>query len=328
MRKLDFCDVLIKPKSSSVTSRKNVAINRKFVTKHAKIILDCIPVVCANMTVVATEPMIKKFKNLNCLVAVHKFYNEETLIRLFDQFESTLFFTTGFDLTKLKYVSKYTKINKICLDVANGYINRFLDVVKEIRQLFPKSVIMAGNVCTKDVVADIVHSGADIVKIGIGSGSVCKTRMITGVGYPQLSAIVETNKKIHKLDALLCSDGGCKTPADVVKAFAAGADFTMIGGMLAGTKECSGDVVDDCIRFYGMASKDAMDQFHGGIPDYKTSEGATELVKIKNCSAEDVLKEIFGGIRSACSYVGSNTLENLAENTSFIKVNRTHHKDI
>ena len=188
---------------------------------------------------------------------------------------------------------------------------------------------MAGNVCTPEMVSELLISGgADIIKIGIGPGSVCSTRKITGCGYPQLSAIIECADVAHGIGGLICADGGCVESGDVVKAFAAGADFVMLGGMFAGTDECEGEWEylepnrkKAALKFYGMSSKNAMDKHSGGVADYRTSEGETLSVPYKG-PVEDVVKQILGGVRSACAYVGAKRLKDLPKCATFVRVSR------
>ena len=227
------------------------------------------------------------------------------------------------DFEKLNEVMKVAALPFICLDVANGYTERFVSNLEKLREHYPKTVIMAGNVVTGEMVEELVLSGADIVKIGIGPGSVCTTREKTGVGYPQLSAIIECADAAHGLGGHVCADGGCTTPGDVAKAFAAGADFVMLGGMLAGHDECLGDIVEEngkkYKRFYGMSSKEAMEMHHGSMADYRSSEGRSVNVPYRGPVKNTVL-DILGGIRSTCTYVGAHRLKELSKRTTFIRV--------
>jgi GMP reductase len=166
-------------------------------------------------------------------------------------------------------------------------------------------------------------AGADIVKVGIGPGSVCTTRVKTGVGYPQLSAIIECADAAHGLGGHIISDGGCVTPGDVAKAFGAGADFVMLGGMLAGHNESGGEMIEIAgekyKKFYGMSSETAMNKHVGGVAEYRASEGKTVQVPFKG-DVIDTLKDILGGIRSTCTYVGASKLKELTKRTTFIRV--------
>ena len=221
-------------------------------------------------------------------------------------------------------IPKLSKIEDgfIGLDVANGYTIKFVDAVKKLRENCPNATIAAGNVVTADMTQELILAGADIVKVGIGPGSVCTTRIKTGIGYPQLSAVIECADAAHGLDAHIIADGGCVSSGDIVKAFAGGADFVMIGGMLAGHDECDGTVEDGVMKFYGMASESAMSK-HGNHNEYRGTEGKTVEVKYRG-KADDTVKDILSGIRSACTYVGANRLKTLSKCTTFVRVNNTH----
>jgi GMP reductase len=217
----------------------------------------------------------------------------------------------------------YDDSHWICLDVANGYTERFNDYVTLMRnhEAIKDKIIVAGNVCTPEAVEQIILEGADIVKIGIGPGSVCTTRKMTGVGYPQLSCIIECADAAHGLGGHVMSDGGCVSPGDIAKAFGAGADFVMLGGMLAGHDECKGEVENDTMTFYGMASDEAQIKYYGEKRAHRAAEGKTVHVPYKG-SIKDTVQDILGGLRSACTYAGANSLKSLSKCTTFVKVNR------
>jgi GMP reductase len=195
--------------------------------------------------------------------------------------------------------------------------------VQRIRAAHPQLVIMAGNVVTGEMTEELLLSGADIVKVGIGPGSVCTTRKMTGVGYPQLSAVIECADAAHGLGGHICADGGCTTPGDVAKAFGAGADFVMLGGMFAGHDESGGELVErngeKFKRFYGMSSKTAMEKYAGGVAEYRAAEGKEVLVPYRGPVA-DTVQEILGGVRSACTYVGARRLKEFSKRTTFVRV--------
>jgi GMP reductase len=223
-------------------------------------------------------------------------------------------------------INEHEEIKFICIDVANGYSEAFGDYVEEVREAWPDKTIIAGNVVTADMTQELILRGADIVKVGIGPGSVCTTRIQTGVGYPQLSAIIECSDAAHGLGAHIVADGGCTCPGDVAKAFGAGADFVMLGGMLAGTDEGGGEIISEDgynprVVFYGMSSDTAMDKHHGGVAEYRSSEGRTVEIPYKG-AVKDTVLDLLGGLRSACSYVGAPTLKQLSKCTTFIRVNR------
>lgn len=216
------------------------------------------------------------------------------------------------------------EIKFICLDVANGYSEHFVEFVKQVRARFPFHTIMAGNVVTGEMVEELILAGADIIKVGIGPGSVCTTRKKTGVGYPQLSAVLECADAAHGLGGHIISDGGCTCPGDVCKAFGAGADFVMLGGMLSGHDQCGGEIVTKpngqrVKQFYGMSSETAMVKHHGGVAEYRASEGKTVEVPYRG-DVEPTILDILGGLRSACTYTGASKLKELPRRTTFIRV--------
>jgi GMP reductase len=228
--------------------------------------------------------------------------------------------TSDNDWIKLQQIlNTYLEFRFICIDVANGYSEHFGDFVAKVRARYPEHVIIAGNVVTADMTQELILRGADIVKVGIGPGSVCTTRLQTGVGYPQLSAIIECADAAHGLDAHIIADGGCTCPGDVAKAFGAGADFVMLGGMLAGHTEGGGTVENGKITFYGMSSDTAMDKHHGGVAEYRSSEGKTVTIPYRG-DVKNTVQDILGGVRSTCTYVGAPTLKQISKCTTFVRV--------
>ncbi len=331
--KLDFDDVLIRPKRSEAPSRSAIILEREHRFLNSGATWKGIPIVASNMDTVGTIAMAKSL-GPTMLTCLHKYYSDATLIDFFagppDQ--TSAFVTVGIkdeEFDQLKRVKERVDVRFVCVDAANGYTKFFVERVKRVREAFPELTIMAGNVATPEMVQELLISGAaDIVKIGIGSGSVCTTRLQAAVGYPQLSAIIECADAAHGLWGHVCADGGCRTPGDVVKAFAAGADFVMLGGMLAAHDECEGEwVVENgkrvSMRFYGMSSRTAMDKYAGGRKDYRGCEGKEVLVPSKG-PVKETIQEITGGIRSACAYVGAARLKDLSKCTTFVTCHRTH----
>ena len=232
------------------------------------------------------------------------------------------------DLAKLgQILLRQPDLSFICMDVANGYSEYFVEQIAKVRQRFPDKIIMAGNVVTGEMVEQLLLSGADIVKVGIGPGSVCTTRVKTGVGYPQLSAIIECADAAHGLSGQIISDGGCTCAGDVAKAFGAGADFVMLGGMLAGHDEGGGEILErdgqPFVQFYGMSSSTAMEKYSGGVAEYRASEGKTVTVPYRGPVVETI-KDLLGGLRSACTYVGAAQLKELTKRTTFVRVAEQH----
>jgi len=329
--KLDFKDVLIRPKRSVLKSRSEVSLRREFRFRNSGVTWSGIPVVAANMDHTGTFTMASALAEHQLMTALDKFRTPADWQQFSVENPAAIPFTlisTGVseqDFENLQRVMDVVDVSMICLDVANGYTENFVKFLEKLRNKFPKKTIMAGNVVTGEMVEELILSGADIVKIGIGPGSVCTTREKTGVGYPQLSAIIECADAAHGLGGHVCADGGCTSPGDVAKAFAAGADFVMLGGMLSGHDECLGEIIEEngtqFKRFYGMSSAEAMAKYHGSVAEYRASEGRSVNVPYRGPVKNTVL-DILGGIRSACTYVGAHRLKELTKRTTFIRVSR------
>jgi len=328
--KLDFKDVLIRPKRSTLTSRSDVDISRDFTFRNAGVAYHGIPIIASNMDTTGTMELARVLDRFGLSTALHKHYAVEQCTSFFQTLErkSAAFYSMGItrnDEEKFKQVIEACgdALQYVCIDVANGYHENFATFVRRIRSQHPRLIIMAGNVVTGEMTEELVLSGADIVKVGIGPGSVCTTRKMTGVGYPQLSAVIECADAAHGLGGHICADGGCTTAGDVAKAFGGGADFVMLGGMFAGHDESGGDLVErngeKFKRFYGMSSKAAMDKYAGGVAEYRAAEGKEVLVPHRGPVAGTV-QEILGGVRSACTYVGARRLKELSKRTTFVRV--------
>lgn len=334
--KLDYSDVLIKPKRSALESR-NVSLTRSFKLKHAPGNITAVPIIAANMDHTGTIEMWKALKEFNCMTALHKFHDDLTVEpEDLNEFLQFAWLTVGFTKSGHQTLERCAEYEpNICIDVANGYTELFVNYVKEMRELYPMSVIMAGNVATPEQTEELILAGADMVKVGIGPGSVCTTRRITGVGYPQLSAVIECADAAHGLGGLVCADGGCTSPGDVAKAFGAGADFVMLGGMLAGHDECSGEIERDFhfnielgpregaikgMRFHGMASEEAQIEHYGGMKEGTAAEGKEVTVPYRG-PVRDTIVEILGGVKGSMTMVGAKRLKDLSKCTTFIRVN-------
>ena len=309
--KLDFGDVLIRPKRSTLVSRKNAVLERKFKFKYSDDIWTGIPIVASNMDHTGTIAMSHALMKQNILTALCKFVTSSEF-----GWNENIMRTIGLDADLDFPTPKW-----ICIDIANGYTERFFNFINKVREEHSNAIIVAGNVCTPEATEQIILAGADIVKLGIGPGSVCITRKMTGVGYPQLSCIIECADAANGIGGHIIADGGCTCPGDVAKAFAAGADFVMLGGMLAGHKECEGEVENDTMTFYGMSSEEAQVKYYGEKQSYRASEGKAVQVPYRG-NVEDTIEEILGGLRSACTYAGAETLKSLPKCTTFVKVNR------
>lgn len=285
------------------------------------------PIIASNMDTTGTFEIAAEFAKYNMITALAKHFIDEDWVAQPQAVRATSAFSSGIaeaDLDRLrKSVAAAPEVKFICLDVANGYSEHFVEFVRRVRGEFPSHTIIAGNVVTQEMVEELVLSGADIVKVGIGPGSVCTTRRQTGVGYPQLSAIIECADAAHGLGGHIVADGGCTCPGDVAKAFGAGADFVMLGGMLAGHDESGGKLVERDGRqfkqFYGMSSATAMHKYAGGVAEYRASEGKAVEVPYRG-PIEPTIQEILGGLRSACTYVGASKLKELSKRTTFVRV--------
>ena len=320
--KLDFSDVLISPKRSQLTSRKDADLTRTFTFKHSRHNWSGIPIIASNMDHTGTNAMAHVLMEYPMLTALCKFVESMEW-----GWNKNIIRTIGLDqnLDNLPYDSDTAPW--ICLDVANGYTERFNDYVALMRahEATKEKIIIAGNVCTPEATEQIILAGAVIVKIGIGPGSVCTTRKMTGVGYPQLSATIECADAAHGLGGHIITDGGCTVVGDIAKSFGAGADFVMLGGMLAGHKECDGEILGNhrgrVMEFYGMSSEEAQIKYYGEKQSYRGSEGKKVQVPYRG-SVKNTVEEILGGLRSACTYAGSRSIKSLPKCTTFVKVNR------
>ena len=329
--KLGFKDVMIRPKRSTLKSRSEVSLERNFKFLHSTTLWTGIPIMAANMDTVGTFEMAVVLAKEKLFTAIHKHYSLQEwnafLKDVTSDFYNYIAVSTGTGKEDAVKIAEIIKANPslkfICIDVANGYSEHFVQFLKQTRKQYPDKVIIAGNVVTGEMTEELLLAGADIVKVGIGPGSVCTTRVKTGVGYPQLSAIIECADAAHGLGGHIISDGGCKTPGDVAKAFGAGSDFVMLGGMLAGHTESGGELIEvngeKFKQFYGMSSTTAMDKYVGGVAEYRASEGKTVQVPYKGHAINTVL-DILGGLRSTCTYVGASRLKELTKRTTFIRV--------
>jgi len=354
--KLDYKDVLIRPKRSTLGSRKDVELEREFTFRNFQ--ADSvehyrgIPIMASNMDGVGTFTMADTLAAMGLFTCLVKNYEAAELIDFFAQENAArrenVAYSTGIthqDFEKFSTVHEQTgdNLKYVCVDVANGYSERFSEFIKQLRDACPRIVIIAGNVVTGEMTEELILSGADIVKVGIGPGSVCTTRLQTGVGFPQLSAVIECADAAHGLGGHIIADGGCTCPGDLAKAFAAGADFVMLGGMLAGHDEGGGEIVtryfksgevrqtehgyEDIIEehkfvnFYGMSSRAANDKHFGGLKEYRSSEGREIHVPYRG-KIENTIQNLLGGVRSTCTYAGAKKLKWLSKCTTFVKTSQ------
>ena len=335
--KFGFKDVMIRPKRSTLKSRSEVNLLRKFKFLHGAADWEGIPVMAANMDTVGTFEMAQVLSQHRLFTTIHKHYTIDAWKKFVRENDESIFEYTAIstgtsqaDAEKLgQIVQEFPALRFICIDVANGYSEHFVKFVRSTREKYPNKVILAGNVVTGEMVEELLLSGADVIKIGIGPGSVCTTRIKTGVGYPQLSAIIECADAAHGLGGQIISDGGCKTPGDVAKAFGGGADFVMLGGMFAGHDESAGELIEKNGRqyklFYGMSSSTAMEKYAGGVAEYRASEGKTVEIPYRG-PVKATIQDVLGGVRSTCTYVGASRLKELTKRTTFIRVMEQHNE--
>tara|TARA_B100000242_G_scaffold263669_1_gene210746 strand:- start:86 stop:1132 length:1047 start_codon:yes stop_codon:yes gene_type:complete len=335
--KLDYQDVLFKPKRSTLTSRKDVDLTRSFKFYNSGKEWTGIPIMASNMDGVGTFAMAKVLQEHKMITVLRKHYS-------LDDWKTAI----G-DGVKMKYLSvctgtgviwdknapdyavmkevlkRYPDIPFICVDVANGYHENYGDFIERLRYEHQDKTIIAGNVITAEMTEELILRGADIVKCGIGPGSVCTTRLMTGVGVPQLSGIIECADAANGVGGHIIADGGCVYPGDVAKAFGAGAHFVMLGGMLAGHDEAEGEIIDGKVQFYGMSSNAAMSK-HGSRKDgYRGAEGKVVQIPHKG-KVSDTITEVLGGVRSACTYIGAKRLKDMGKCTTFVRVNNVVNK--
>ena len=335
--KLDYQDVLFKPKRSTLTSRKDVDLTRSFKFYNSGKEWTGIPIMASNMDGVGTFAMAKVLQEHKMITVLRKHYSlDDWKTAIGDGVKMKyLSVCTGtgviWDKNALDYavmkevLKRYPDIPFICVDVANGYHENYGDFIERLRYEHQDKTIIAGNVITAEMTEELILRGADIVKCGIGPGSVCTTRLMTGVGVPQLSGIIECADAANGVGGHIIADGGCVYPGDVAKAFGAGAHFVMLGGMLAGHDEAEGEIIDGKVQFYGMSSNAAMSK-HGSRKDgYRGAEGKVVQIPHKG-KVSDTITEVLGGVRSACTYIGAKRLKDMGKCTTFVRVNNVVNK--
>lgn len=361
--KLDFSDVLIRPKRSSLSSRSEVDLSRryKFINYETHSENDYhyegVPIMASNMDGVGTFDMATALSEMKIFTCLVKTYSAEDIINFFtnnniggktEHVAMTIGITDS-DYEKFQKVYKALsyKLKYVCIDVANGYSQAFVDFVKMFKDKYPNIVIIAGNVVTGEMVEELLLSGASIIKAGIGPGKFCKTRKVTGVGYPQLSSVIECSDAAHGIGGHIISDGGCYSSGDIAKAISGGSDFVMLGSMFAGHDEGGGKLIKKYyatgevaptqnsielepvyeekkyVEFYGMSSKKANNKHFGGLKSYRSSEGYEGFVPYRG-EVSNTVQDILGGLRSTCTYCGASTLKELSKRTTFVLVNNQH----
>lgn len=373
---LDYCDVMIKPKRSTLNSRSEPNVYRDYKFRWTNRIINGNGLMVANMATTGTFEMAKVMQKNKMFCCLQKHYTyEELKTFLEDNFNNPeshnndyIFVSTGIkagDYEKICKVIDLGLCKNLCIDIANGYIPNLLSFVKKIRENYPSLVIMVGNVVTGDMVQDLILTGADIVKCGIGPGANCTTRKETGCGRPQFSTVLECAEAAHAIDGMICADGGVTCNGDIIKAFGAGADFVMVGSLVAGTDEADGEVIEkmyrtneyefyeeDCCTLtkpstrewteyhpdkpiysikkfklaYGMSSKYAQDKHWNGMANYRTSEGIVTLKEYVG-PAQEIIDSYLGGLRSCMTYISAKRLKDIPKCCTFYKTNRILNND-
>ena len=339
--KLDYSDVLIRPKRSTLTSKFDVDMDRTYKFYHSQKEWTGVPIMASNMDTTGTFGMhevLQEYRMVTCIARQHNVFFDLWEKQTQSRYICAMTGISEEEISVLENLAvSFPEIGFVGLDVANGYIKNFVDAIKRTRDLLPDATIIAGNVATGDMTSELILAGADIIKVGVGPGSVCTTRIQTGIGYPQLSAVIECADAAHGVGGHIIADGGCNSSGDIVKAFAGGADFVMIGGMLAGHDECDGEYVYKNelekvteerpvgMTFYGMASKTAMDRHGHSNREYRGEEGKTVVVPYRG-RVKNTISDILSGIRSSCTYVGAERIKDLTKCATFVKVNNTHNR--
>jgi len=330
--KLDFNNVLIRPKRSVINSRSEIDLSRRFKFRHSPIEWTGVPIMSANMDTTGTLNIYSVLKEYSIITALHKFYDVQDFLDFKEHSEldpNYFMISTGIsdrDYDKLNRILSEVECNWICVDIANGYIKNLVDFCKKVREKYPNKIIVAGNVVTREMVEELIlEGGVDIVKVGIGPGSACTTRLKTGVGMPQLSAIIECSDAAHGVNGHIISDGGITCPGDMAKAFGGGADFVMVGGQFAGHDENPGDIIEidgkKMKQFHGMSSERAQKIHFGSMEKYRASEGRVLNIPYRG-SLHVTLQDYLGGLRSTCTYINAINIKKMPKCTTFIQVSQ------
>lgn len=326
--KLDFNNVLIRPKRTILSSRSEVDLEREFTFPHSPLKWRGVPIISANMDTTGTLEVYHVLKDFKMITALHKFYTLEDLKK--EELDSDYFMvSTGIgesDFERLKSIVENIEVKWICIDVANGYMQKLVDFCRRVRKEFPEKIIVAGNICTREMCEELIINGkVDVCKAGIGGGANCLTREQTGVGVPQLSCVIECADACHGVNGCVISDGGITCPGDMAKAFGAGADFVMVGSQFGGHDENPGEIImDSGSRYkimYGMSSELAMKKYYGKMDKYRSSEGRVTKIKYKG-SLEDTVLSYLGGLRSTCTYINAKKIKDIPKCTTFILVSQ------
>jgi len=331
--KLDFNNVLIRPKRTILSSRSQVVLEREFKFPNTKTTWKGVPIISANMDTTGTFGVYEVLSQHKIITAMSKHYSLQDFI----DYNKNNTLDPGYfmvssgisnrDFERLSLILAAIECKFICIDVANGYMEALVTYCKRVRETFPNHIIVAGNVVSREMTEELIINGkVDVVKTGIGGGSACITRLKTGVGMPQLSAVMECADAAHGVGGYIISDGGITCPGDMAKAFGGGADFVMCGGVFSGHDENPGEITTDnngnkFKLFYGMSSQHAMEKHYGKMEKYRSSEGRVIKVKYKG-SIDDTVTDYLGGLRSCCTYINAKCIKNMPKCTTFVRVSQ------
>ena len=331
--KLDYKDVLLKPKRSTLSSRRDVEMTRSFSFRNSGETYECCPIIASNMDGVGTFSMAKVIQEYKMMTTITKTTTIEQWRKAVGEGIKLKYLSVCTGTGKLwdddaedyatlqKVLKSYPDVKFITIDVANGYHTNFSDFVGAVREEYPDKTIIAGNVVTAEMTEELIIQGADVVKVGIGPGSVCTTRTMAGVGVPQFSAVVECADAANGVGGHIVADGGCNMPGDIAKAFGGGAHFVMLGGMLAGHNESEVQSKDGKREFYGMSS-DRAREVHGKRKDgYRGNEGRAVILPDRG-PVQETIEDILGGVRSSCTYIGARRLKDIPKCASFVRCNQ------
>ena len=329
--KYDFDNVLIRPKRSTLQSRSQVTLDREFKFPNTTSTWSGVPIIAANMDTIGTIEVARALSKHRIVTALHKFYCSTDIKAAVDSGLDPSYFmiSTGIsdkDHARLRMILSEVDVKWICVDVADGYMQQLVHFCKNIRERYPDKIIVAGNVVSREMTEELILNGkVDIVKVGIGGGSACVTRLKTGVGMPQLSAVIECADAAHGMNGYIISDGGITCPGDMAKAFCGGADFVMMGGRFGGHDENPGDIIEENNKkykmFYGMSSEHAMRKHYGKMEKYRASEGRVLKIPYKG-PIENTVLDYLGGVRSCCTYINANVIKHMPKCCTFVVVSK------
>jgi IMP dehydrogenase len=323
-RGLTFDDVLLIPRHSEISSRFNPQLESN-LTRNFKMKT---PIISANMDTVTEHEMAIKMSQLGGLGILHRFMTSDEQVKqvkLVRQYVKPLGLPVAASIGVKEEGMRRADllvdagVDILTIDIAHGDSVMMFEILNYVKKKYPKIDIIAGNTATPEGVRGLVEHGADAVKIGIGPGSMCTTRIITGCGVPQLTAIAMCFNEAKKHNVPVIADGGIKTSGDIVKAFAAGASTVMLGSMLSGCLETPGEIEGGRKRYRGMASKDAQVLWRGELPQGMAPEGEARWVNCKG-SVENIMHELTGGLRSGMTYLNSHSIDEISKNARFMEI--------